>query len=88
MKRTPLKIIPLLLLCAVLALSCVPAQRYQPPPQTGDGWQTATLEEVGLDEGKILEAVDRVQDGTYQNVHSILIVKDGKLVLEEYFSGF
>jgi CubicO group peptidase (beta-lactamase class C family) len=31
--------------------------------------------------------VNLVLDGTFENIHSILLVKDGKLILEEYFPG-
>jgi CubicO group peptidase (beta-lactamase class C family) len=55
---------------------------------TDDGWQTASPDSVGIDAETISEAFDRIHDGTYQNIHSILIVKDGKLVLEEYFAGY
>ena len=57
------------------------------PPQTGDGWMTATLTDAGIDAGKIDQAIARVRDGTFQNVHSVLIVKDGKLVFEAYNGG-
>jgi hypothetical protein len=33
-------------------------------------------------------SVKRIGDNTYPNVHSLLIVKDGKLVFEEYFGGY
>lgn len=29
----------------------------------------------------------RVRDGTYKNIHGILLVKNGKLIVEEYFPG-
>jgi CubicO group peptidase (beta-lactamase class C family) len=58
------------------------------PEQADDGWPTASLAEVGMDEKVVGEAVERIHDGTYQNIHSILIVKDDKLVFEEYFSGY
>ena len=53
-----------------------------------DGWETASLNDVGIDEKRIREAIDRIHDGTYPNVHSVLIVKDGQLVFEEYFDGY
>jgi hypothetical protein len=31
--------------------------------------------------------VSRIRDNTYQRVHSVLLIKDGKLVFEEYFDG-
>lgn len=64
------------------------AQPCRAPEQTDDGWQTASLDEVGIDRAKIDQAVALIQDDTYQNVHAILIVKDGKLVFETYFSGY
>ncbi|MFQ5865981.1 MAG: serine hydrolase domain-containing protein, partial [bacterium] len=65
-----------------------PPYVYHIPEQTNDGWQTASLEDVGIDESIIGGAIDRINYNLYQNVHSILIVKDGKLVFEEYFSGY
>ena len=87
MKRL-LKALLLILLCAACLVSCAPAPTARIPQQTDDGWQTASLDEVGIDKKQIGKAIDRIHDNTYQNVHSILIVKDGKLVFEEYFSGY
>ena len=81
-----------LLLCAVLlvtlAAACGPASTSGAPPQTGDGWQTAEPASVGLDAKRLNRAVARIRNGTYQNVHSLLVVKDGKLVFEDYFRGY
>ena len=88
MKRVSLKASLLALICAVLLVSCAPAHTSPVPEQTNDGWPTASLAEVGIDEMKIGEAIERIHDDTYQNIHSVLIVKDGKLVFEEYFSGY
>ncbi len=80
-----MKILLLVLLCLV---SCAPANTSRVPEQMDDDWQTASLDAVGIDENRIKEAIERIHDDTYQNIHSLLIVKDGKLVLEEYFSGY
>lgn len=88
MKRVPIQALLLVLLCVGCLVSCAPAQPLSMPVQTDDGWQTASLDEVGIDEGKIRTAVGRIKNNTYQNVHSMLIVKDGKLVVEEYFPGY
>jgi CubicO group peptidase (beta-lactamase class C family) len=58
------------------------------PIETGDGWETANLESVGIDVIKLQEMVDRICDSTYQNIHSVLIIKNGKLVFEQYFKGY
>jgi CubicO group peptidase (beta-lactamase class C family) len=88
MKKVSFKALLLILFCAVWLVSCGPTSTYQVPEQTNDGWQTASLGDVGIDEKPIGEAIDHIHDKTYQNVHSILIVKDGRLVFEEYFGGY
>ena len=88
MTRVLRRIVLLLLLCGVLLLACGLGPTSPIPPQTGDGWLTTSPAEVGLDAGKLAQAVARIRAGTYENVHSLLIVKDGKLVFEEYFRGY
>ena len=58
---------------------------YVQPPETGDGWQTASLSDVGMN--KIVDLINKIQDQVYQEIHSVVIVKDGKLVFEEYVPG-
>ena len=60
---------------------------YTVPPQIDDGWNTGDLSSVGLDTGLIEKLIAQVRNGTYKNIHSVLIVRDGRLVVEEYFSG-
>ncbi len=43
--------------------------------------------EVNIDRTQIEKAVNQINRGKYEEVHSILIIRDGKLVLEEYFEG-
>jgi len=88
MKKIPSKALFLLLICAVWLVSCQPANTHPKPEQTNDGWQTASLDDVGLNAKILSELVEDIHRNKYQNVHSILIVKDGKLVFEEYFSGY
>jgi CubicO group peptidase (beta-lactamase class C family) len=59
-----------------------------PPQQTDDGWQTVSLTSVGIDADKLQKMVDQICDSTYQGIHSTLIIKDGKLVFEQYFNGY
>ncbi len=61
--------------------------KYSLPVDTGDGWSSAHLSEVGLNAEPLTELINRIRDETYQNIHSVLIVKDGKLAFEEYFPG-
>ena len=61
---------------------------YQIPEQIDDGWQTSTLDAEGVDSGRINEMIGKILDGDIDNIHGIVVIKNGKLVLEEYFDGF
>jgi CubicO group peptidase (beta-lactamase class C family) len=58
---------------------------YQQPKQINDGLITGNVAKTDLDKSLLNEMTQKVIDGKYPNVHSILIIKDGKLVFEEYF---
>lgn len=58
---------------------------YKQPINVNDGLTVGNLEGTGLDKKLLAEMAEKIVGGTYPNVHSILIVKDGKLVFEEYF---
>jgi CubicO group peptidase (beta-lactamase class C family) len=88
MQRTSWRAALLLLLCVICLVSCTSAQTFSVPEKTDDGWQVASLDEVGIDKKKIDQAIDFIQDGTYKNVHGLVIVKDGRLVFEDFFSGY
>lgn len=65
---------------------------YVPPPQLDDGWQTASLEDVGISRTGIEKFIQLLIDTPIDSVnaqedHGILIARRGKLVLEEYFHG-
>jgi hypothetical protein len=81
------KLFLLIWVLTLLLSGCGQPYVYQVPEELDDGWETASLEKVGINERLIAKAVKRICDNTYPNVHSLLIVKDGKLVFEEYFGG-
>ena len=60
---------------------------YRVPEQTDDGWETASLADVGMDEKPIADLMNALSSLDEHPIHSIVVVKDGRLVLEEYFSG-
>jgi CubicO group peptidase (beta-lactamase class C family) len=57
------------------------------PTQLNDGIQTSTLIDVGIDEKLINAMQDSITDGSYHNVHSVLILCNNKLVYEKYWPG-
>ena len=60
---------------------------YTIPEQINDGWETASLSSVGLSENKLLQMLGYLQGNPDHKIHSIIIVKNNKLVFEEYFPG-
>jgi CubicO group peptidase (beta-lactamase class C family) len=61
---------------------------YRTPEEIADGWDTDSLENLPVYLPNLVELIDRIRSENYVNIHSLLIVKSGKLVLEEYWSGF
>lgn len=58
---------------------------YNTPISMEDGWATQNASEAGLDTDMLERMVDRIYDGAFLSIHSIAIVKDNKLVFENYF---
>ena len=61
-------------------------------PMDGDGWQAASLADVGISEKPVATLIERIltADPTDNpvNIDSLLIARHGKLVMEEYFHGY
>jgi CubicO group peptidase (beta-lactamase class C family) len=65
---------------------------YEMPPRLDDGWPVATPEDVGMSRAALETMVRMIIDTSIDSVsvmenHGVLIVRHGKLVLEEYFHG-
>lgn len=65
---------------------------YRVPPALADGWPVASVDDVGMERAAVERFVQHVIDMSMDSinapqVHSLLIVRHGKLVLEEYFHG-
>jgi len=85
------KAITLIFILLLVHVSCAcDASRqytYRLPENINDGFAVGSLDEVNIDSELIEKAVKNIHQGIYKEVHSMLIVKDGKLVFEEYFEG-
>ncbi len=60
---------------------------YKKPAQLNDDIQTAIIKEVGINEKIISAMTDSISNGNYPNIHSVLILRNNKLVYEMYFPG-
>jgi CubicO group peptidase (beta-lactamase class C family) len=72
-----------------------PGQRYRyaAPLALDDGWPVATVEDVGISRKGIESFVQMLIDMSMDSlstsqIHSVLIARHGKLVVEEYFHGY
>lgn len=61
---------------------------YKQPIQTNDGLTTANLESEGFNSVKVFELINKVKDDEFVGVHSVLISRNNKLLLDEYFAGY
>ena len=59
-------------------------QKAVQPIQPGSGWP---LSSAGYDQNKIREMNAKIAAGVFKDITSIVVIRDGKLLLEEYFSG-
>lgn len=64
-----------------------PDYRYSPPVNLKDGIKTGTLRSAKIDEAKIVAGTNEILKGTYPNIHSLIIIRNGRLVFEKYFAG-
>src|SRR4029453_3503711 len=81
----------LMLLAALLAL-CLPASAHDTkicgaPVALNDGWTIASQVEVGLDAERLCQLDAFIAQWPKANVHAVVVVRNGKLVMERYFAG-
>jgi CubicO group peptidase (beta-lactamase class C family) len=57
------------------------------PVAARDELPTASAASVGIDGAAIAKLTEDIHAGKYRNIHSLLVVRSGKLVAEAYFQG-
>lgn len=62
--------------------------RYRPPTDRGDGIRVGDIARTPLGTATARRLVAGVLDGTWPDVHAVLLYHGGRLVLEEYFYGY
>lgn len=79
----------LMLLLALLAFGAeAHAQDCPTPPiDLKDGWTRATPAEVGLDPARLCGLDKVLEQWPTSNIHAVVVVRRGKLVMERYFTG-
>src|SRR5450631_2726489 len=84
---------PTILFLLLFALASFPAGAQSAPqpdcsaPPASDGWQVAAPDAVGLDPKTLCGIGPRFKAWTAADIHSVLVIRHGKLVYEHYFTG-
>jgi CubicO group peptidase (beta-lactamase class C family) len=76
-------LLTLIVLCSQSQLAAKPplqAPAYWPT----NGWRSSTPEQQGIDSGKLADALDYIRQHDI-NIHSLLLVRNGYVVLDAYF---
>ena len=55
-------------------------------PKSSNGWPAATLESQQLDPAPIRDIVSKAQAGTFGNSDRLVVIRNGKLLLDEHFA--
>lgn len=85
--------VPIICLLALAFLKCTqfedpnPNYTYQ-IPIAGDELQTSSLAAEGVDQELIVKLANLIIQEKYKRIDGVLIVKNNKLVFEEYFHGY
>src|SRR6185312_11982367 len=64
------------------------AYKYRPPADAHDGIPVGDIAKSELGTATANAIVQGVLDGTWKDVHSVLLFHHGRLVMEEYFYGY
>lgn len=62
-------------------------ENLQPPPSLNDGWEVSDLTSQNINASRIHQLVTNIQENP-NNIHSLLIVRNNKLVMETYYTGW
>jgi len=80
----------IILIAFLLCIYCCTSKSnytYKQPDSINDGLQVDQLHNIGIDTTIIAKAINKINNSKFGEVHSMLIYKNDKLVLEEYFPG-
>jgi len=77
----------LMLLALCLPASAEDAKVCGAPVALNDGWTIAPQAEVGLDPAQLCQLDAFIAQWPKANIHAVVVVRNGKLVMERYFAG-
>jgi len=90
MKRN-IRVLFLFVIIIVLLPGCDGLRKgyvYEIPELADEGWEVASVDGTVLNKTELEEMIDFIVSVEDHNIHSILIICDGRLVFEKYFEGY
>jgi CubicO group peptidase (beta-lactamase class C family) len=78
---------PVLTLLFIMCFESCFQQNKAQPETNEDGIRIASMAEVGIDSSVVNRIDTAIQNGTYPNIHSVLIARHNMLVYEKYWAG-
>jgi CubicO group peptidase (beta-lactamase class C family) len=83
-----MKRIAYLLSILIVLSSCQQDRKdYVHPKPLSDNWTVSTPDKEGMDQEIINQLIPKIS-GDYENIDGIVVVRNGKLVVDEYFNGY
>jgi hypothetical protein len=80
------KILGVLILVFITTVSCT--TKYKDMQSFETVWQKASAEDVGLNPALMDRLIQDAHEGRFPNLHALIVVKDSRIVVEEYFGEF
>lgn len=79
----------LLLVLSIILFACADEKEksFSSPEKLNDGLEVSSLSKEGFETNQINNLIDSIENGVYSNIHSLLILRNNKLVFEKYFAG-
>ncbi len=74
--------------CGQLAHDPPVRYAYQAPDEANPDWPVSSLEAAHINTQPVEELTNLIRTEKYRNIHSLLIIRHGKLVYEQYFNGY
>ena len=75
-----------LMVALLFAFAWVPVSASDSVASLHD-WEVVVPDSIGLDGAQLSELINDIRANKYLNIHSLLVIRHGKLAVEEYFAG-
>lgn len=87
-----MKLPSLFIICLAVLVTACSAQKnkshWNNSPDLGDGFEITNPAEVGIEEDSLYVLLDKINETSHRDLRALIVIKDGKLVVDEYFNGY